>query len=489
MPAPCLLVLVGPSGAGKSTWASENFAPNEVVSSDSLRGMVGIDEDDQQASAVAFDLLDRIVAERVSRRLTVVVDTTGLDQMRRLSWVELAHGAGLPAFAVLFDTPRSVCEERNASKRRPVPKSVLARQVSRFRVARGEIASEGFDGVHRVEPIGLVTAQVAEAIRDDPRPQPVAGHSFGLLVSRFDWGDDVAIGEKLASIAGRAEAAGFRDLWVMDHFRQIGSVGRAWEDIPEAYTALSYVAAVTSRVRIGALVTGITHRHPVVLGKMIATLDALSGGRAICGLGIAWDEAEHAAYGIPFPSTTRRYELLEEVLEMLPMLWGPGSPSYHGSLIDADELVCYPRPVQDEIPIMIGGSGERKTLRLVARYADQCNLFGDPATVKKKVDALAGHCAETGRDPADIEVTHLITTLVAASRALVRDRVDLLRDRNTSIEQYARRNNAGTVDDLLSLFGAYADAGASHSIVSLPDVHLDGSIEAFGEVISRTGHT
>lgn len=489
LPAPCLLVLVGPSGAGKSTWAAEHFAANEVVASDSLRAMVGIDEDDQQASTVAFELLDRIVAERVDRGLTVVVDTTGLDPKRRRSWVALAHEAGLPAYAVLFDTPGPVCEERNALRRRPIPKSALKRQLGRFEAATEEIGAEGFDAVHEVQPIGLVAAGVAAVIEDRaPRTAPV-GHTFGLLVSRFDWGKEASVGDRLASIATRAEAAGFRDFWVMDHFRQIRSVGREWEDIPEAYTALGYVAAVTSRIRVGALVTAITHRHPVVLGKVIATLDALSGGRAICGLGLAWDAEEHAAYGIPFPPTEHRYRLLEETLLMLPMLWGPGSPAFQGDLIQADALVCYPRPIQESIPIMIGGSGEKKTLRLVAEHADQCNLFGDPDNVRKKLAALSAHCADVGRDPASIEVTHLITAMAAESRTALRERIDRLRGRSTSIEQYAGRANAGTVDDMLGLFTAYADAGADHSIVALPDVHIDGSIEAFGEVITRMSHS
>ncbi len=136
---------------------------------------------------------------------------------------------------------------------------------------------------------------------------------------------------------------------------------------------------------------------------------------------------------------------------------------------------------------MVGGSGERRTLRLVARFADRSNLFGDPATIRRKVDVLHRHCAELGRDPAEIEVSHLVTTLVAPSRSALRERVDAMRERNTSVEDYARRTNAGTVDDLVSLFGAYRDAGAAHSVVALPDVHLEGSIEAFGEVIESLG--
>ncbi len=287
------------------------------------------------------------------------------------------------------------------------------------------------------------------------------------------------------SIARWAEAVGFRDVWVMDHFRQIPQVGRAWEDIPEAYTALAFVAAATERIRVGTLVTGITHRHPVVLGHMLASLDVLSGGRAIAGLGVAWDEDEHSSYGIEFPSTGDRYGLLEEALQMLPLLWGKGSPSFEGRYIKAPELTCYPRPIQDPIPIMIGGSGENKTLRLVARYADMCNLFGDPDAIRAKVEILQRHCADVDRSRAEIEVSHLTEVLASSDRKALRERVEQLRDRNTPAETFMLRTNAGTVDDLTEWVGRYADAGAQHTIVSMPDVALDGSIEAFGDVIAR----
>ena len=302
------------------------------------------------------------------------------------------------------------------------------------------------------------------------------------MVSRFDWEGD--LGSSLAEIARRAEAAGFRDIWVMDHFRQIRGVGRPWEDIPEAYTALAYIAGVTETIRLGALVTSVTHRHPTVLGKMIATLDVLSGGRAICGLGIGWDTEEHAAYGIEFPSTAARYEMLEETLEMLPLLWGKGAPEFRGRHIDSAGLISYPRPIQEHIPILIGGSGEKKTLRLVARFADACNVFGDPARVGHKVEVLLGHCAAVGRDPADVEVTHLTTALAADDRKALRDTVDRLRDRNTGADDYLKRVNAGTVEDLVTLFRAYSEAGANHSIISMPDVSEEGSIERFADVIA-----
>lgn len=487
LPAPCVVVLIGPSGSGKTTWAQSHFVDSEIVSSDALRAMVGIDENDMTASTVAFDLLERIVAERLRRKLTTVIDTTGLDPDSRRVWVQTAHDVGLPVYAIIFETDLDSVDPINRRKNHPIPKTVLRKQFSKFNEAMEAVADEGFDGIHQQQAVRAVTAPLSA-----PAPVgvqvPETGHTFGLLVSRFDWATP-NLGDQLASIAWRAEDAGFTDIWFMDHFRQIRGVGRPWEDIPEAYTALSYVAGVTTRIRLGVLVSGITHRHPVVLGKMVATLDVLSGGRAVCGLGAAWDQGEHEAYGIEFPLLATRYQHLEDTLQMLPLLWGKGKPAFEGTTFSAKELVCYPRPVQDPIPIMVGGSGEKRTLRLVAEYADAANLFGDPETVERKVGILEEHCAAVGRDPREIVVTHLTSALVAPDRSALRSRVDRLRDRNTSFEEYSHRHHAGLVDDLEGLFIRYSRAGAAHSIVSMPDVAMDGSIESFGEVIARLDHS
>jgi F420-dependent oxidoreductase-like protein len=486
LPAPCLVVLVGASSSGKSSWAAGTFRDTEIVSSDRLRGIVGAGEDDQQAGTAAFSILEQIVEERMRRRLTTVIDSLGFDGDNRRRWVGLAHDAGLPAFAVVFDTPPEQARARNDERSRPIPKSVLERQLSRFRVVQAEIDDDGFDRVVIEQPVALVAPSIigeSSQSAGDHAAQPV--HRFGLVINRFDWAEDRSrMAAHLASIASRAEVAGFDDLWVMDHFRQIPQVGRQWEDIPEAYTTLAFLAGITSEIRLGTLVTGIGHRHPVVLGKMVATLDVLSGGRVTLGLGIGWDRAEHEGYGIPFPPTPVRYEQLEDTLRMLPLLWGKGSPSFSSVTLSAPQLICYPRPIQDHIPILIGGSGEKRTLRLVARYADACNLFGRPEVIRRKVDVLHRHCAEIERDPHEIEVSHLINVMAATDRNSLRERVEELRGRNMTAEAYMARHNAGIVADHLDHIAGYRAAGASHSIVAMPDVHLDGSIEAFGEVIA-----
>ncbi len=480
LPAPCVVVLIGPSRTGKTTWAHNHFASNEVVSSDALRAMVGIDEDDQIASTSAFELLDQIFSERLTRGLTTVIDTTGLQTENRAKWIETAHGAELPIYAIVFTATLDEVERPNQSRARPIPKTVLRKQFTTMQKVMKGIADEGFDGVHEEQTVRAVVSTLIASTPDDAQP---TGHTFGLLLSRFEWATR-DFGDQLAKIARRAEDAGFTDLWVMDHFRQIQQVGRPWEDIPEAYTALAYLAGVTTNIRLGALVSGITHRNPVLLGKMLASLDVLSGGRVIAGLGAAWDEKEHEAYGIDFPSLSGRYDLLEDTLNMLPLLWGKGTPGFEGKTFSAAELISYPRPIQDPIPIMVGGSGELKTLRLVAEYADACNLFGDPNTIRHKVEVLRRHCADLDRDPSEIRVTHLITAMAASDPGALRERIGSLRGRNQTVEQYAKQNNAGTVDDLIGLFSTYSEAGADHSIVALPDVAMERSIETFAEVIT-----
>ena len=196
----------------------------------------------------------------------------------------------------------------------------------------------------------------------------------------------------------------------------------------------------------------------------------LSGGRAICGLGIGWYEDEHRAYGWRFPPVAERYALLEDALELLPMMWGPGGKPFDGRVLHVPDTSCYPRPLQERIPIMIGGSGERRTLRLVAAGADACNLFGEPDVVRRKVAVLARHCESVGRDPATVSVSHLSTVLVgddAASRASSWSRRRV--HPRCSAERHARAVNAGTVEQHVTRVGRFVDAGVDHIVVSLAD--------------------
>jgi alkanesulfonate monooxygenase SsuD/methylene tetrahydromethanopterin reductase-like flavin-dependent oxidoreductase (luciferase family) len=237
----------------------------------------------------------------------------------------------------------------------------------------------------------------------------------------------------------------------------------------ESYTTLGYLAGVTERIRLGTLVTGITYRNIAHLAKIVATLDVLSGGRAVCGIGAAWFEREHKLYGWEFPPLRERFARLEDALELLPLMWGPGSPRFEGRTLTVSEATCYPRPLQERIPILVGGSGERRTLRLVARHADACNIVGDPERVRHKLAVLREHCVTEERDPGTIEVTHLAPARVVAS-AEPRD-----------------GPGAATVEEHVGRYRELAEAGVQTAIVGLSDAEGPESASRFGEVIAAFG--
>ncbi len=228
-----------------------------------------------------------------------------------------------------------------------------------------------------------------------------------LHCARFDWaGGDDRIGRGVAELAQRAEAIGVRTMSFMDHFFQMDWMAPATDPMLEGYTALGFVAGSTQQLRLRLLVTGVTYRHPGLLAKTVTTLDVVSGGRAELGIGAAWYEREHKGLGVPFPPTKERFERLEETINICLQMWSDNDGPFHGTHYQLEETLCRPRPVSRPRPrIMIGGSGERKTLRLVAQYADACNIFGGPDEIAHKVDVLRRHCDAVGRDPNEIEVT------------------------------------------------------------------------------------
>jgi F420-dependent oxidoreductase-like protein len=465
LPDPCLVVLVGATGSGKSHWAAAWFEADQVVSSDRLRGVVGTGERDQRASRDAFEVLDLIAEKRLRRGLTTVIDSTGLDAKRRAAWRALAERHGVPAHAVLFDVEDRVVRER--ARGGPVPSKVVSSQLRQVAEMAGHLASEGFAGVHQPGPVELVPpallAAKDAAARQEEDPLVL---DFGLQISRFDFeGHPGTTGATLATMARAAEDAGFRSLWVMDHFIQIPQVGREWEDMLESYTTLAYLAGATERIRLGTLCTGITYRNVAHLAKIVATLDVLSGGRAECGLGAAWFEREHSLYGWKFPPLRDRFALLEDALQVLPLMWGPGAPSFEGRALRIEEAVCYPRPLQERIPILVGGSGERRTLRLVARYADACNLFGDPDTVRRKLSVLREHCASVDRDSAEINVTHLAPARVIAPG------------------EPREGAGAASTEEHVGRYRELAEAGVQTAIVGLSGADGPGSVTRFADVI------
>jgi F420-dependent oxidoreductase-like protein len=233
---------------------------------------------------------------------------------------------------------------------------------------------------------------------------------INVHVVRFDgWGGPQEIAAGLVRTAQAVEAAGAEGMTLMDHYFQIEGVGAAEEPMLEGYTTLGFLAAHTTRASLGLMVTGVTYRLPGLLAKVVSTLDVLSGGRAVLGIGAAWFEREHLGLGVPYPPLAERFERLEETLQICRQMWSDDDGPYTGRHYQLAETVCVPRPLSTPRPrIVVGGSGERKTLRLVAQYADACNLFApSPEVVAHKLEVLRRHCDEVGRDPATLATTIL----------------------------------------------------------------------------------
>lgn len=276
---------------------------------------------------------------------------------------------------------------------------------------------------------------------------------IGLQVPSFTWPqEESSLGDRFALIAERAEWAGLYSLWVMDHFFQISNIGPPENEMLEGWSALAFAAGHTNLLRLGTMVTGVTYRHPGLLVKTATTLDVLSNGRAYFGIGAAWNEEEHRGLGVEFPPVSERFERLEETLRIAQQMWtGDESPS-EGKYYHLERLLNSPQSVQrPHPPILIGGSGEKKTLRLVAQYADACNLFGRLGvdTVQQKLGVLREHCDRLGRNYNDIEKTTL-------------DSVNL-----------SRSGGAGTVSaqQMLGTLQSLADIGIEHAIFNMPNVH------------------
>jgi alkanesulfonate monooxygenase SsuD/methylene tetrahydromethanopterin reductase-like flavin-dependent oxidoreductase (luciferase family)/predicted kinase len=494
IPDPALVVLIGPSGSGKSSWAAARYLPREIVSSDQLRSVVGSGENDLDASADAFSLLDQIVAARAGRGLTTIVDTLGLDPDRRAGYLELARRAGLPAIAVVFETDPAICRERNRQRNRPVPAAVLAGQLRRMHPIPAEVQAEGWDLVLRVDgrapagpggqPARLRTGRPEGAAV--PLGQPAdggGGLEFILQISRFEWGAEPA--GWLRAVALAAAEAGFRGIALMDHLIQIPQVGRAWEPIPEPWVTLGMLAGLDAGLRLGTLVTPVTFRPPGVLANTVATLDALSGGRAFCGIGAGWWDREHAAFGLRFPPAPERLDLLEAAIETLRALWQPGTKAYRGERVQLPETTCYPRPVSS-VPIIVGGSGERRTLQIAARLGDGCNLPSDTDVLDRKIAVLRGHCTAVGRDPADVAITVLDVPVIGRDREHAAAIVERLRGR-ISAAAFARRHHAGLAADHLTRYRMLADRGVSTVFVALPDLAGPDDLSRLAPVLRALG--
>jgi F420-dependent oxidoreductase-like protein len=275
--------------------------------------------------------------------------------------------------------------------------------------------------------------------------------------------------ERIANVAVVAEESGFDSLWFMDHIYQIDIVGPAQDPMLEAYTLLAGVAARTKSVSLGAMSTGVTYRNPAFLAKIVTTLDIVSSGRAILALGAAWAEDEHHDYGIPFPPLGERMGRLEEAAQVCRAMFENESSTFSGSYYSIENAVNNPRPVRrGGIPILITGNGEKRTLLLVAQYADGCNLIGDLDTVKAKLGVLSMHCERVNRDPATLSKTRLGELVIAETEAEAHLKYARLR------EQYGEGLGGAVVGTPASIgeqILPYFDAGLDGMIFFMHDAH------------------
>jgi F420-dependent oxidoreductase-like protein len=312
---------------------------------------------------------------------------------------------------------------------------------------------------------------------------------LGLQIPSFTYPgvSDAELFGRVAEIAETAEDSGFDSVWVMDHFYQIHFQGQPTEPMLECYTTLGGIAARTSQVRLGALVTGVTYRNPALLAKIVSTLDIVSSGRAILGIGAAWNQDEHRGYGFDFPPVSERFERLEEALQICRAMFREETPSFQGKHYRIEEALNFPRPINPGgPPILIGGSGEKRTLRLVAKYADACNLFGDAATIKHKLDVLRQHCEDVGRDPAEITKTRLGGLVIAPTHEDAERRgAELMAARGLSEEWYRMSQIVGDPDEVGERVQELLDAGLDGVIFNMWRVQDLEPVALAGRTLSK----
>ncbi len=307
---------------------------------------------------------------------------------------------------------------------------------------------------------------------------------FGVQLPNFSGFDPADLFDHVAGLATAVEEAGFDSLWVMDHFFQLPPLGGPDQPMLEAYTLLGALAARTRRLQLGTLVTGVTYRNPGILAKIVTTLDVISRGRAILGIGGAWYEAEHQALGVDYPSDRVRLDMLEEAVQICRAMFAGDDVSFAGSHYRLDHARNLPRPVRAGGPkIMIGGGGEKRTLRLVAQYADQCNVTGDVSTLARKIDVLHRHCADVGRDPADVAVTWMTPLILTTSSQNTAEVHEMLAAGGEPDE--IAGFTVGQPEEIPGLVEGHIAAGADQVIFSFAFADAAG-IAAVGEAFGLT---
>jgi F420-dependent oxidoreductase-like protein len=312
---------------------------------------------------------------------------------------------------------------------------------------------------------------------------------FGLQIPNFTYAGvaDRDLFERVADIATAAEASGFDSVWVMDHVYQIANVGPSSDPMLEAYTLLGALAARTRKVSLGTMVTGVTYRNPALLAKEVTTLDIISSGRAILGIGAAWNDEEHAGYGFDYPPVPERLDRLEDALQICRAMFTEDAPSFEGKHYRIHEAFNFPRPIRpDGIPILVGGGGERRLLALVAKYADACNLFGDVATIRHKLDVLDRHCETFDRDPATITKTRLGTLVIAATEAEAEAKGRAMAEaRGIDEERYRATVIVGSPDTVIEQVHSFLEAGLDGLVFNMYDLEELDPVRLAGETLTR----
>ena len=313
---------------------------------------------------------------------------------------------------------------------------------------------------------------------------------FGLQkpIFTFDYrGDDTSqIIDSLKKLATTAENNGFDSFWVMDHFHQIPMIGKVEEPMLESWTTLSMLAGLTTKIKLGTLVTGIMYRYPAILAKVAATLDVLSKGRLFMGIGAAWNEEESNAYGIHFPAAGERMSRLEEAIQIIRKMWTEEpSASFNGIYYQIRNAYCNPKPIQKPSPpILVGGSGERKTLKIVAKYADACNLFGSAETVKRKLNILKEHCKSVGRDYNSILKTKLSIIVVEDEKQTSEKKIEQI-FKGMPEEQIREFAIYGTPEDVLRQIESFEQVGIEYLIVDLDPTRELEALDVFANKIIK----
>jgi F420-dependent oxidoreductase-like protein len=302
----------------------------------------------------------------------------------------------------------------------------------------------------------------------------------------YDGRDASQIIDSLKKLATKAENLGFDSFWVMDHFHQISVVGKQEEPMLEGWTTISVLAGITSKIKLGTLVTGVIYRHPSVLAKMAASLDVLSKGRLFMGIGAAWNEEESRAYGIPFLPNKERLLRLEEAIQIIRKMWTEEpTATFSGKYYQIKNAYCNPKPIQKPSPpIMVGGSGERQTLKIVAKHADACNLFGSVETVKRKLSILKEHCKNVGRDYDSILKTKLGFVVIDKDNDMAEKKVQQI-SKVMPAEQVREFVIYGTPEDVLKQVELLEEVGIQYLIIDLePHSELE-ALEVFADSVVR----